>query len=138
MQFSLRSMLLIAPIIALAVLALKQPSLLILQLVFSATLLAFLSSLAISVVGRPQDRPFAFGFASFGIFYIAIVALLGEFNTAVNNDTPLLSSRLLQNLYIPFTNPVPPPPSMGNVFGDTRAMILLNIYSGVLVTRFLL
>src|SRR5258705_9902576 len=100
MQFSLRSLLLIAPIVGLALLALKRPSLLVLQLVFAATLLALLSSLAISVFGRPQDRPFAFGFACFGICYITIVALLGEFNTPVKNDSLLLSSRLLQHLYV--------------------------------------
>jgi hypothetical protein len=121
MQFSLRSMLLVAPIFGLALLALKRPSLLILQLVFAATLLALLSSLAISVFGRPQDRPFAFGFASFGICYIAIVALLGEFDTPDKNDTPLLSSRLLQHLYVPVVNPVPPPAGMGG--GDGRYAI---------------
>ena len=111
MQFSLRSMLLVAPIFGFALLALKRPSLLVLQLVFAATLLAFLSSLAISLFGRPQVRPFAFGFASFGIGYIVIVALLGEFATPVKNYTPLLSSRLLQYLYIPVVNPVSPPGS---------------------------
>ncbi len=101
-QFSLRVFLCFLPICALGTMALARPSPLMVQVLFCATILVFLLVFTVACFGRSQLQPFAFGFALFGMTYIAIVGLVGDFDVKLTSArSPLLTTQLLQNLYLP-------------------------------------
>ena len=108
-QFSLRAMLFVLPVCGVGAIALTRPSPLLVQILLGATILVYLLSFTIAFIGRSHLRPLAFGFALFGMSYILIVGLIGDFDVRGKISTPLLTTRLLQDLYEPITRPEPIP-----------------------------
>ena len=117
MNFTLRSLLMTMPVIAVGIYALTSPSVLLFQIIFTTTVLVFLVALAVTISDDRRSRHFAAGLSIVGIGYLVVVALVGGFDPGNRPYPPLLTSWALEKLYLPLAKPSPPPPGMGMPMG---------------------
>jgi hypothetical protein len=106
-RVSIAGLMVFVALVALGFLALRFPSHLVLNVVFSAMLAVLAASVVLAVTRRGARRAFWVGFATFGGTYVVLG--FGPWFSNVTN--PMLVTTTVLDLVYPLIVPSPPPPA---------------------------